>query len=341
MIVDNETNKQLNDFIAKRREKSKLNTCLYCGKETTSFCASHTVPKFCLHNISDSGKVLTLKTILMPTSTNSSDGIKRAGVFRRICRECDSKIFSDYENPNNYHDSPTQKMMAEIALKNYLRLVSKRLDETCGYDMLLQEEKIPRNIGKYRQIINSDDLTYYQECFEKAKQSIITDLQNKYYLCYYKKISYVVPLAFQGAVTLPVDLNGNVINDIYSLSSKTSEIQICVFPLKEESVILMFINDDDKRYRNFYRKIKKFNPEEQLAVINYIIFLTSEDVFLSETLQDIVQNNHELLSVMQIFTEIGIKFPENTHRYDLYRKKFTLERKDKIPNFLSEKYKIR
>lgn len=49
-------------------------------------------------------------------------GVNESGTFRLICRTCDSKIFSDYENPNNYVNKPTSKMLAQIAMKNYFKI---------------------------------------------------------------------------------------------------------------------------------------------------------------------------------------------------------------------------
>lgn len=46
-----------------------------------------------------------------------------------ICNDCDSKIFSDYENPDNYITQPTPKMITQMALKDSLKLISKRLME--------------------------------------------------------------------------------------------------------------------------------------------------------------------------------------------------------------------
>lgn len=48
---------------------------------------------------------------------DTENGVNKAGTFHLICNDCDSKIFSDYENPDNYSNQPTQKMIAQMALK--------------------------------------------------------------------------------------------------------------------------------------------------------------------------------------------------------------------------------
>ena len=39
--------------------------------------------------------------------------------------DCDNKLFSDYENPDNYSGKPTEKMVAQMALKDALKSISK------------------------------------------------------------------------------------------------------------------------------------------------------------------------------------------------------------------------
>ena len=57
------------------------------------------------------------------------DGVNRSGTFNYICKKCDGTFFQDYENPNNIEKYPTDKMLAEIAVKNILLQISKRAVE--------------------------------------------------------------------------------------------------------------------------------------------------------------------------------------------------------------------
>ena len=56
-------------------------------------------------------------------------GVNKSGTFNYICRECDAKFFQDYENPDNIIHPPTDKFLAEIAVKNMLLQLSKRANE--------------------------------------------------------------------------------------------------------------------------------------------------------------------------------------------------------------------
>ena len=116
---------------------------------------------------------------------------------------------------------------------------------------------------------------------------------NSYYLCYYNQLDYVVPIAFQSSIALISDFKGQTINDIFNMSTsyKIKTINICVFPLVDKSVIFMFIENGDKRYRNFYREFNKLDKEDQLQTLTYILFLYSEEVYLSKSIpSDILKN---------------------------------------------------
>ena len=58
-----------------------------------------------------------------------------------ICRDCDSKIFQEYETPENCHTDipPTQKILAQIAMKNYLKFISKRKMEIALLEKILEQ----------------------------------------------------------------------------------------------------------------------------------------------------------------------------------------------------------
>ena len=53
--------RKINDIVKKSRAAAKRDTCHYCGKQVDSFCNSHSVPAFCLRNISVDGEGLTCR----------------------------------------------------------------------------------------------------------------------------------------------------------------------------------------------------------------------------------------------------------------------------------------
>lgn len=52
-----EARKQFSRMLSKGRSTAKLDRCLWCGKQISHFCESHTIPQMILKNISQDGKL--------------------------------------------------------------------------------------------------------------------------------------------------------------------------------------------------------------------------------------------------------------------------------------------
>lgn len=79
------------------RAQAKRGECIWCGKKITRFCNSHSIPQMVLENIDTDGKVDYFNTIVKIPLINEDKGIGEAGTFKLICKECDNRIFQDYE----------------------------------------------------------------------------------------------------------------------------------------------------------------------------------------------------------------------------------------------------
>ena len=79
-------------------------------------------------------------------------------IFNYICNNCDGTFFQDYENPDNIILQPTDKMLAEIAVKNYLLQLSKRAIERELLDICQREYNAYENLKIGMDIKNIDFL---------------------------------------------------------------------------------------------------------------------------------------------------------------------------------------
>lgn len=233
-------------------------------------------------------------------------------------------------------------MLAQIAMKNYLRNISKRLNEYAIYDIMYEINPMAKQLTDNMHNVQELGLLEFEEGFKKAKRISEKNWKDEYYLFYYEKLNYVVPLAFQGSITLIVDLDGNIINDIYNEDNeyRTQDVHICIFPLKESGIIMMFIDSKNKRYRNFYKKFKKLSHNDKLALINYIIFLYSEDVFLSKSILKEILEHDKLIEISQQSSLAILSDPFLDAR-DGLKKIYDLHKRNEIPNILSEQYRLR
>lgn len=89
-----------------------------------------------LKTIACEGKVLEPGVLMDEIDVvDLESGIKKSGTFHFICRECDALYFQDYENKEALLNDPTDKMLAEIALKSMLQMLSKRNEEIALFDI--------------------------------------------------------------------------------------------------------------------------------------------------------------------------------------------------------------
>lgn len=334
--------KEINRILAQSRKRAKKDKCMYCNEEKSSFCNSHSVPAFCLKNIATDGSLYYSNTLIDVALLDSEKGVKNAGTFQLICRDCDSKIFQEYEDPKNYEKETTPKMLAQIAMKNYLRNIGKRLNEHAMFEIASEINPFACGMTEYMHSIQEIDLLDYKREFEKAKRLSKKNWNGEYYQFYYEKLDYVVPLAYQGSISLVVDLDGMIVNNIYNkdINYKIQDLHICIFPLKESSIVMMFIDSNNKRYRNFYKKFNKLSHDDKLELVNYLIFLYSEDVFISKNIPQHILKNDKLIEVSQqsSMAFLSTPFVDVTEES---KKVYDLSKRNEIPNLLSEKYKLR
>lgn len=272
-------------------QMAKQEKCLLCQRETTSFCNSHSIPQFVLKNIAENGQVFTNHVFLdfgIKGMTNIKEGINKAGTFRCICRECDGKIFSDYESPALVSSrSYSSKFLAEIAIKNFLMQLSKRFVEKSIYYSSVQQH----------------DISDYMEYLSCESNIALNLLKKRHRIIYQKKLNYRVPMAAQGTFLVYKDLSGRVVNSIYDNSASLYPIHLCIFPLCNESVILLFINKNaEPAYSGFIKTFDRLRDMEKLHYVLYLAVKYTENLFLSPTISpDILKNQNLQMLAKEVY----------------------------------------
>ena len=85
--------KRLSNIQQESRRRAKLDKCCICGKTVSSFCNSHSIPRFVLERIARDGQVLNGACALDLLFINQQDGVNRSGTFYLLCNDCDNKFF--------------------------------------------------------------------------------------------------------------------------------------------------------------------------------------------------------------------------------------------------------
>ena len=171
-----------------------------------------------------------------------------------------------------------------------------------------------------------------------------------YEIVYYKKLDYIIPLASQTDIVLQFDFKGNVVCDVYcgDTSYEIWELHLCVFPFKDSSIVLLFIDKEGiNQYQTFINQFNTYSDSDKLAIINYLLFLYSENIFLSKDIPDDIIHSSELqrvagigvYDILQISSLNRLKKHSEIIRDN--RVKYNLKKFNAIPNLLSEKYKIK
>ena len=337
-----EINKKVSFLITEATKNAKLECCILCHKPCSSFCNSHSIPQFALKRIAEDGKVmLPLQDEIL--TIGKDIGVNKAGTFHIICRDCDSRVFQLYEDPNAYNSKPADQMLAQIALKDVLLMISKRNQEREQYKLVGEQAEFLKDFADEKIYWGNFDLRDYGEDLEYARSSLDGRKSNRYYLCFYTVLDYVVPYAAQSSVTLISDFEDSIVNNIYSQEQKyrIKAIHVSVFPLKSTSAILLFIEDGVKRYRKFYRSLRKLPNDDQLAAINYLVFSYTENVFMNPTTHKELRKNDLFMDMCRKSTDFRSHTPfPLDDPLEAAVKEFSLSKRNEIPNLLSREYAL-
>lgn len=329
----NELKKQFSDL-------SKLNYCLLCNKPIDGTCKSHVIPQFVLKNIAKDGIVMPAFAgkELLPLFIKDS-GVKNAGIIKRICPVCDNKDFKKYENPKILMQKPSDEILNLIALKTTLRMLDKKLLEKPSNDYVKQK-------GRFTPLekFHDYDKNEWWEDLNRLKKVLNGKKFVKYKLVFWSKLEYVVPIACQTAVSLYGDLEGHIVNDIFSLDKhkKTQNLHIAIFPLAECSIVMMFHYLSDLKYRAFDIQFEKLSLDEKLSLITYIVISYTEDYFISPFLANkLTKNSIEAQQIHEISNNLHINFCLK-EEYEEFKKDELQELKNRkpMPNLLGIQYAL-
>lgn len=191
--------------------------------------------------------------------------------FFLICNDCDRDLFSNiYEKESILLQKFSNEIMQRIILKNdYYYYYNYSIEANVSKKLFDNSPNL--------QCLNDDNEKYKNE-FLKDIQKITKQIKNgqveEYEIIFWKKLDYVVPIAFQGLLQPWIDFRGNYIKD------KLPEFHVVIFPLKNNSVVSVFCEKNPE-------VISKINfPTEasdskKLSLINNMVLLFSEDFYLN------------------------------------------------------------
>ena len=179
-----------------------------------------------------------------------------------------------------------------------------------------------------------------QECYEiyETAKSFLTTSKSWIRVVSYDKLNYTCPLAFQGMIPLVTGVDGEVINDIFNhkRNYKIEYLHTAIFPLKKATAVILFVDSKCTRYAKFEKSIANMTQEQRLEIINRIIFLYTEDYYLSKQLDEetmrVLQEPTKLLQDM-VTTNPSKSIKNAVKDYDLRRDLY-------LPNLFLKEYSV-
>ncbi len=328
--------KQVNDFLKQARMESKPKKCIVCGKSTTKLCNSHSVPRTFLKNIAEDGKVLQANGLVGVEVFDIEKGINNSGTFRFICNECDSTLFQTYENPESIKKKHlSDKLLAEIALKDVLLMLSKRNIEKTIF-------KKSGELGAVSNVETMFEIQSLDESEFKDEMDLFMHIDDSssgnFHIIYHAVLPYTTPIAVQTALVIRKDLEETVINDIYDLSPdlRMQYMHISVFPLENETVVLMFYHRRDKNYRGLLHQFNCLSDEEKLRYINYLIFKYTENYFFAPSFKMTIEENPKLAQLSRESNEL----PNFGHVNIMTMMQYKPVKITEVPNLLNREYAL-
>lgn len=351
------------DSARKKRQKSKIysqlkrdarpviDKCIICGKENTSFCDSHSVPKFVLKQITNNGKIYIGHNFTRNPVTDDY-GISNTLLFKCICEDCDNTYFKEYEDPCFFKRPLSNLAINEIAIKIYLRHYYKRLGEKNLFSNLMQElsarELEDTDVGHFvsnRLLITKLDL---DDARNRIQKLIRHKDDRHFYVIDDFNLDYPTQLAYQGFIALTKGF-GKIINDVhnYNPSYKMELLYLCVFPFKEGTKVVLFCDDGCTRLRDFYKTYKKLDLDSKLYLLNYILLLYDEEWCVSGDF-DKSKLNKETLELINQSTDVHVesdslveieKYYESLKR-TLIDSVFELKTSGNVYNFLAKQNNV-
>ncbi len=344
---------KFNKFLSKVRkqlfDKPLFENCQICKKHS-KFCSSHTIPQFILKNIANKGHLYNQQILNDTPLTKTTNGIKNTQTFESICCECDSKVFQNYENSENYSTAPTEQMLNEIALKCHLfsqyRLTHDIKMHEYANKEFCNRYCIKEHRGPYSNLINCHklDKKYHAKQIEEILKAIQSGT-SLYKIGYYAKLNYIVPIVFQDCFSLYFDLRGRKINNPFSDKIDGLDyLFFCIFPFEKESIVFIFYKTNCHKYNNFFQDLKSLPLDEQLSIINFLIFIYSENLFISKDISNSVLNDIKLKSISQLQPVSCTTRTESSHdekrKLENYKKAYNIANHKNCANLLDKKYAL-
>lgn len=277
----------------------KLDRCLICEKDSSSFCNSHSIPRFILANIAEDGIVYTPEEaknggkIIHKNVYESIVGINKAKVFRNICNECDNDIFNLVEDKTVLEKEFTDKEYTLYTLKILLHDIYIKFFTSELFTLGKRQQGIARAI-KIPWLLDVQDMLKEKEEYVSAIK-VGKNIRNNIILD--TIINKKTKFACITKVTLNFSYTGKKLYNLTDYQMRFGHIYILVLPYDEcHTKVCMYYRRKYKIYNEVKDEFNKFTLEEKLQAISNLIIMHTEDFVCN---YEVIEKLKDIRTILQ------------------------------------------
>ena len=298
--------KEISQLLNHVEQSSKPDHCILCGKKNVAICNSHIVPQFILRRIANEGMVCSGQSLFDKQNDfiQTKKGVKNAFTFHLICRDCDKKLFSNYENPNaiinfdKLSNDNKNSVLIEMALKTHLAHIYSKAKSLNLRDALYHEElQSMYNIGLPTAFeIDIQEHFQYIDSLNKSRKSTSFTFE----ILYNELLDYEVGLATQTIIAYQYDLTGKQIFDPHDFvtTNLTKYFYLMILPYNGKTRVMFYI---ERKYKTLVAPIiqqfNELNEEEKLHFLFISLMIFDEQFYINLVLQQKFRKDKNLVKL--------------------------------------------
>lgn len=321
--------KESNDFIKAVNKYSKVDHCLLCGKKMEFACNSHVVPQFILREIAENGKVsygYSLSPITV-AGIEKTTGINNAHTFRLICRSCDQKTFSHYENPENILNfdkldlNLQKKIFCEMAIKTHLSHISMKYRKLVSMDIAKHGELAKMEQDGKIVIAERLDINEHLNYIDKLKRTCKSN-KNPFYVIFNKVLNYKTKLSTQTIINFNYDLTGKNIFDPYNLSTANEcrYFYLMIILCKDETRVLFYIEKANTIYiKDLIAQFNELSDEDMLHLLFVSLIINDQQFYMSPSFANLIFKKDKAIVKLYSKSEKDYRYESEIGNFKKYR----------------------
>jgi hypothetical protein len=312
-------------------KKSDFKTCLAFDKSECDDVIkdAHSIQNNrILNRISKDGHVYYIKAKLTkkgPEAIFDKISRNKASTFFGFCNKHDNELFKPIEQ-KEYNNEPEQNFL--FAFRAHAVEYHRKLRKLNHFremikinpGLLMDEE------GVYLYRLHQLDVEDCKKNHETFKRDYFLRDFTKIRTIY-RKLDFEISFAACSSFAVQFDLEGNKINNIYSIREKfIPSIYLNVYPVNNgTNIILSYHLDDEAKYKNYFDQLEMLSNEELINHLNYLIIEYTENVFFHP---DLIENHltktqrNSLLQSFQssidLLKKVDLIYEKNYFNFNLF-----------------------